>query len=236
MNKKIIGALLLACFSVVAVHAQYARTVLTQTEVQAISQSAQEANQTQMEQIKLRDEAEQQKREKMHKLIDGWHNFVLLNGAFSNIPDYTFGLTYARVSKVGFYVNAMTNFNYHFPVEYQCEWYGRVDDNNYTPFYTGKKEYTHISTSAGVVACLGIPLYAYAGLGYTYHGRFYETTDGKWIKYASEDHFANAEIGLIGQYKGFSLSLGVICAFDEIGHSYWHAKVGVGYCFKDKKK
>lgn len=240
MNKKIVCALLLTCFSVITVHAQYARTVLTEAETQAISQSAQEADQQKMEQIRLQDEAKQQKSEKMHQLIDGWHNFVMLNGAFSTSPDYNFGITYARVSKVGFYVNAMTNFNGRFSADYTFYNWSQFSGGSdwYTiPFYNGNKEFTRLSASAGIVVCLGIPLYAYAGAGYGFRGIYYETADHKWVQY-SYAHNAVCELGLIGQYKGISLSVAISWTGEHVygDDNCLEAKIGIGYCFKDKKK
>jgi hypothetical protein len=220
---------LFAYLAVLVIHAQ-------DTQMQAISQSFQETNQEKLPALETDSQQESLRKQAMKESLKEWHNFVLLNGAFSELPDYTFGLTYARVSKVGFYVNAMTNFNYHFPVGYEYRWRWEMYDNSYTPFYTGKKEYTHISTSAGVVVCLGIPLYAYAGAGYSYQGVFCETTDGKWSRYEDNGHMANVELGLIGQYKGVSLSVGFMCNMNLYVGGDWYAKIGVGYCFKDIKK
>ena len=240
MNKKIVYALLLALFSVSAAYAQYARTVLTETETQAINQSAQEANQAQMQALDKETELKNQKKQVIKGMIDGWHNFVMLNGAFSTSPDYNFGITYARVSKVGFYVNAMTNFNGRFSADdtfYDRNLFSGSSDWYTIPFYSGNKEITRLSASAGIVVCLGIPLYAYAGAGYGFRGIYYETVDGKWIQYRNA-HRAVCELGLIGQYKGISLSVAVSWTGEDYydGNSCLEAKIGIGYCFKDKKK
>lgn len=237
MSKKTICVLLFTLFSLSASYAQYARTVLTESEAQEISQSIEKANQEKMEALFQADEQKDLKKQAIKEMIDGWHNIVLVNGAFSNLPNHSFGLTYARVSKVGFYVNAMTNFNYRFSADYRLNPGGRVDASyQYQPFFNGNEDYTHLSTSAGVVVCLGIPLYAYAGVGYSYEGAFRETTDGKWARYDYYGHMANVEVGLIGQYKGVSLSAGVMCNIVEIHGPHWYAKIGVGYCFNDIKK
>jgi hypothetical protein len=240
MSKKTICVLLFTLFSFAVGFAQYARTVLTETEAQEISQSLEKANQEKMDALFQEDEQKNLKKQVIKEMIDGWHNIVLVNGAFSNLPNHSFGLTYARVSKVGFYVNAMTNFNYRFSGDYTCSYDGQVDSSKgyYEgyPYYNGNKEYTHFSASAGIVVCLGIPLYAYAGAGYSYQGVFCETTDGKWSRYEDNGHMANVELGLIGQYKGVSLSVGFMCNMNLYVGGDWYAKIGVGYCFKDIKK
>lgn len=239
MIKKIVSVLLLASFSVLATHAQYARTVLTETETQAMNQAAQEANTEKMEALQKENEQQNQRKQAINQMIAGWHNFVLLNGAFSDMPEYSFGITYARVSKVGFYVNAMTNFKGCFTADYV--FYNYSDFNAHSsyyreelPFYNGNKEVTRLSASAGVVACLGIPLYAYAGAGYGFRGIFYQTVDNKWVQYRSV-HNAVCELGLIGQYKGFSLSVGYSLTVNSSMLCH-EAKIGIGYCFKDIKK
>lgn len=234
MSKKTICVLLFTLFSLSASYAQYARTVLTESEAQEISQSIEKANQEKMEALFQADEQKDLKKQAIKEMIDGWHNIVLVNGAFSNLPNHSFGLTYARVSKVGFYVNAMTNFNYRFSGDFACNWEGLLFDGS-SPFYTGNKEYTHLSVSSGIVACLGIPLYAYAGAGYSYDAVFCETTEKKWAELPENRHRVNVETGLIGQYKGVSLSIGLLVNF--INHrSNCYAKIGIGYCFKDIKK
>jgi hypothetical protein len=72
------------------------------------------------------------------------------------------------------------------------------------------------------------PLYGYIGGGYGQRTLAWETVEGEWVK--NIDHSASgiaAEIGLIGQYKGMALSLGV----QTINFKYMELNVGVGFFF-----
>lgn len=157
-------------------------------------------------------------------------NILLINGGFSSLPDYTYGLTYAWVKKAGFYFNAMTNFGFKF--NYDGIFSGRYYSGY--PFFNGEKEYTRMSITAGVLFRMRVPLYTYVGMGYGYRGLYYETVDNKWIQIHDKHTVYNgitSEIGLIGNIKGFALSLGFSILTGVDGTYYPEAKVGLGYCF-----
>ena len=81
---------------------------------------------------------------------------------------------------------------------------------------------------------MGIPLYTYVGMGYGYRGLFYEAIDNKWFAVEGKHtvyHGITSEIGLIGNIKGFALSLGFSIITGIDGTYYPEAKVGLGYCF-----
>ena len=160
-----------------------------------------------------------------------WNNIILVNGGFSSLPDYAFGLTYARVKRAGFYVSAMTNFGFKFNADYYAD--KDISINGIMPFYSGKKQMTRIEATTGVVISMA-PVYLYTGLGYGYRGLFYETISNEWVAVNnsySVYHGAAMELGLIGDIKGFALSLGFSIIFDGSSNCYPEAKVGIGYCF-----
>lgn len=160
-----------------------------------------------------------------------WKNFIMVNGGFTSLPDYSYGLTYAFVKRAGMYFSAMSNFNFRFNSDY----IGASDASvgGIYPLYSGEKEYTKLTATTGLMVRFCEPLYMYMGGGYGYRGLFYETVDKKWVAVHGEHciyHGGVAEIGLIGNIYGFSLSLGfsIITDFDNY---YPEAKVGIGYCF-----
>lgn len=161
-------------------------------------------------------------------------NFFLLNGAYSSCPQYSFGLTYGHVKRVGWYANVMSNFGFRFSGDYESDAKGRI--NGEYPFYSGAKTSTYLSASVGAVARLHIPLYLYGGVGYGYRGVFYELTSGEWASCKAEtasQHGLHWEAGLLCNIKGFALSGGVSSAtnFDA---NFFEAKIGIG-CFINKK-
>jgi hypothetical protein len=101
------------------------------------------------------------------------------------------------------------------------------------PFYSGKEKRTRLSASAGITVNLVIPLYFYAGVGYGYRSLDWETIDGQWMQYKPMSFKgANVDFGLIGNIKGFALSVG--CS--TINFQYYEVKLGIGGIFKMKKK
>lgn len=175
-----------------------------------------------------------------------WEHFLLANYACAFTPyqynQHAFGLTYGHVKLFGWYVNALlgTGFNYAYTGV------GPYFHNNSSltyPFYTGKISHNLVSATVGGVARLVIPLYVYTGIGYTYHSTTAEIVDGDWVlldPYQYDDvngHLLNFDIGLQGQYKGFTLSLGYMAIINVTEeHSLLHTlKLGIGYTFKTKK-
>ena len=175
-----------------------------------------------------------------------WEHFLLANYACAFTPyqhnQHAFGLTYGHVKLFGWYVNALlgTGFNYAYT---GVGPYFHHNSSLTYPFYTGKISHNLVSATVGGVARVVIPLYVYTGIGYTYHSTTAEIIGGDWVlldPYQYDDvngHLLNFDIGIQGQYKGFTLSLGymaIINVTDE--HSLLHTlKLGIGYTFKTKK-
>ena len=160
-----------------------------------------------------------------------WSNFVMLNGAYALYPEYAFGITYARVKQYGFYVSAMMNPSIRFHADHYGSASGAIDGEY--PFYSGKHTSTRISATAGALVRLHIPMYLYAGVGYGYRGLFYETTEHEWVAWRTANtiyHGMNWEAGLMGNIKGFVISLGV-SSITDFSNMYYEAKLGLGYCF-----
>lgn len=164
-----------------------------------------------------------------------WSNFIMVNGAYALYPEYAFGITYARVKQCGFYISAMMNPSIRFRADYHASAHGTIYGDFYGeyPFYSGNYTSTRVSATAGALVRLHIPMYLYAGVGYGYRGLFYETTDHEWVAWHTANtiyHGMHWEAGLMGNIKGFAISLGV-SSITDFSNMYYEAKLGLGYCF-----
>lgn len=164
-----------------------------------------------------------------------WSNFIMVNGAYALYPDYAFGITYARVKQCGFYISAMMNPSIRFHADYHSWENGWIfGEYGYEyPFYSDNYTSTRVSATAGTLIRLHIPMYLYAGVGYGYRGLFYETTDHEWVAWHTANtiyHGMHWEAGLMGNIKGFAISLGV-SSITDFSKMYYEAKLGLGYCF-----
>ena len=164
-----------------------------------------------------------------------WSNFIMVNGAYALYPEYAFGITYARVKQCGFYISAMMNPSIRFHANYHASAHGTIYGDFYGeyPFYSGNYTSTRVSATAGTLIRLHIPMYLYAGVGYGYRGLFYETTDHEWVAWHTANtiyHGMHWEAGLMGNIKGFAISLGV-SSITDFSNMYYEAKLGLGYCF-----
>ena len=164
-----------------------------------------------------------------------WSNFVMVNGAYALYPEYAFGITYARVKQCGFYISAIMNPSIRFHADYQSWENGWIfGEYGYEyPFYSDNYTSTRVSATAGTLIRLHIPMYLYAGVGYGYRGLFYETTDHEWVAWHTANtiyHGMHWEAGLMGNIKGFAISLGV-SSITDFSNMYYEAKLGLGYCF-----
>ena len=185
------------------------------------------------EQAKLaKEKAKMERKERL--AATPWSHIIMVNGGFSSTPDYTFGLTYAYVQNFGFYINIMTNFGFRSQSDGVVYAEGIYDGwymDYYRPFFTGKSDYTNFSITAGAVARMVIPLYAYVGLGYGKRSVYHELLGGQWYECssASTGNAVSFDVGLMGVIKGFTISLG----YNLLGAAglYSSAKIGVGYSF-----
>ena len=160
-----------------------------------------------------------------------WTNMILLNGAYALYPEYAFGITYARVKQGGFYISAMMNPSIRFKADFDADAHGAIHD--VTPFYSGKHVSTRLSATIGALVRMRAPIYFYAGAGYGYRGLFYETSNQQWVAWHTQNtiyHGMHWEAGLVGNIKGFGISLG-ISSITDFSNIYYEGKIGLGYCF-----
>lgn len=202
-----------------------------QAEQQRIADSITTAKRLEMQAIKKAHQDSLKTARKERIAAYPWSNLILVNGAYAFYPEYAFGITYARVKQYGFYVSAMMNPSVRFQADHYASANGAIDGEY--PFYSGKHTSTRISATAGALVRLHIPMYLYAGVGYGYRGLFYETTEHEWVAWRTANtiyHGMHWEAGLMGNIKGFAISLGV-SSITDFSNMYYEAKLGLGYCF-----
>lgn len=153
---------------------------------------------------------------------------IMAEGGFH--PSQTsFGVMAGIVAKHGAYVRFRCDFG-SASADLECDDTGALTSGGTgTPFYKeGASSKSKLSITGGYLYRLVKPLYGYVGAGYGQRTLAWETTDGELVK--NTDHSASgiaAEVGLIGQYKGFALSLGM----QTINFKYMELGVGIGFFF-----
>lgn len=153
---------------------------------------------------------------------------VMLEGGFH--PSQTsFGVMAGIVARHGAYVRFRSDFG-SASADLECDDTGALTSGGTgTPYYIeGSSAKSKLSITGGYLYRFMKPLYGYVGAGYGQRTLAWETVENEWVK--NTDHSASgiaAEIGVIGQYKGFALSLGV----QTIGFKYMELGVGIGYLF-----
>jgi hypothetical protein len=153
---------------------------------------------------------------------------IMAEGGFH--PSHTsFGVMAGIVAKHGAYVRFRSDFG-STSADLECDDTGALTSGGTgTPYYIeGSSAKSRLSITGGYLYRFIKPLYGYIGGGYGQRTLVWETVEGEWVK--NIDHSASgiaAEIGLIGQYKGMALSLGV----QTINFKYMELNVGVGFFF-----
>jgi len=155
----------------------------------------------------------------------GIFNFITLNAAYSNYGDLSYGLTFGSYKKYGWFVSAMTNFNFNgFKSDYDCN--NDLMVGTFYPNYSGKEYATILSVMGGFIYKVSDPIALRVGAGYGVHNTIYETTDGQLIK--------NADISATGVdvSLGAMLKLGrFVVSLDAVTTNFkiFEAKLGIGF-------
>ena len=156
--------------------------------------------------------------------------FVMANAAYSIAPQTSFGLTVGSVKRWGWYVSLATNFKY-VKVGYECTAGGliySIDNNCYR--YT-KKETMRLSLTAGAVARIAKPVYAYLGAGYGVRNLLWHFEGDAFSGVAKNKAYSHEGValdaGMMFHLGHFSGSLGV----QTVNFGYVEAKIGIGLNF-----
>ena len=136
--------------------------------------------------------ADKTKPEKMVKEIPNI-NFITLNAAYSVAPQTSFGFTYGQVKRFGWFVSAMSNFDFRFSAN---DWNDLYSTDGVVNF-SGKSSKARLSVTGGFVVRLFGSIYAKLGAGYGARVKCWEVA-GKWYEYTPDT------------YKGFDLTAGIM--------------------------
>ena len=154
---------------------------------------------------------------------------------YSVAPQLSYGVLVGQMYHgIGWYANFRSNFNFVASPELVCDENGVI--NGEMPFYTGKKQSSHLVINAGFMMnflewsaknkfnTLGM----YVGGGYGKRELQWEMAGGNWVKYApTEVAGFSGGIGLFGSINGATLSVGM----NTIDFKYVDVVVGIGFMF-----
>lgn len=183
------------------------------------------------EQLKSRiEELEIINQEMQNEIIKepkGITNFITLNAAYNSFGDLSYGLTYGSYKKYGWFVSAMTNFDFNgFSSDFECDNDLMIGD--YYPDYNGTEYHTNLSIMAGFIYKVSDPLTFRVGAGYGVRNTVYETTNNQLIK--NKDVSAagiDASVGAMYRVGRFVVS------FDAVTTNFkvFEARLGLGLGF-----
>ena len=153
---------------------------------------------------------------------------VMAESAFHS-SHTSFGAMVGIVAKHGAYLRFRSDFK-SASTDLECDDTGALTDGGTgAPYYVeGSSKKSRFSLTGGYLYRFMKPLYGYVGAGYGSRTLAWETVGGEWAK--NTDHSASgiaAEIGAIGRYKSWALSLGC----QTINFKYMEMSVGVGFFF-----
>ena len=115
------------------------------------------------------------KKEPLEKYLDRGVNFLTLNAAYSVAPQTSFGFSLGSVKEVGWFVSAMSNFDFI--------GFNTIDESYEEVILTGNAKDTRISVTGGIITKIGGPIYFKAGAGCGMIIRCCETIDGDYVEY-----------------------------------------------------
>ncbi len=159
--------------------------------------------------------------------------FFTLNAAYTSMPQWSFGFKIGTVKRFGWYLSAMTNFNYRgafSPFE---------EDGHYV--LTGVSKTTYLEGQLGLVV-RPLELFSlHIGAGYSYRTLNFESDQG-WHYYPKRNyHGPTASLGVMFHVKGVALSAeayGMVYNLNSINdvRGAFGVKMGVGFCLPREKK
>ncbi|MBO7459333.1 MAG: hypothetical protein J6T53_00300 [Bacteroidales bacterium] len=155
---------------------------------------------------------------------DESYNLLTLNIAYNNYGKLSYGVTLGNMKKMGWFINAMSNFNFKgLSTDFECGNDFLVDGNY--PFYTGKEVYTSLSAIGGVMFRLTDPIALRIGVGYGIRTTAYEMTDGKYVK-NTDVSTSGVEVSAGAHYRFGKLVVSL--DFVTTNFKYYEAKLGFG--------
>lgn len=158
------------------------------------------------------------------EIPDKGYNFLTLNIAYNNYSQLAYGFTIGGLDRFGWFASVMSNFNFKgFSTDYECGSDFLVDGEAFQ--YSGTKQYTSFSVTAGAMYRVLKPMAVRLGAGYGLRTLAYETTDGELVK--SADQSASGLEVLAGvQFKIGEIVLSLDCVTTSF--KYYEARFGIG--------
>ena len=156
--------------------------------------------------------------------------FVTLNTSYDFMNTPSFGFCVGSVKKFGWFVTAMSNFQFDAMNCNKVADANGLVDGSY-PSYSGTSSFTRISAIAGMMVGLNGPICLRFGAGYGLSQLGMRTTDGLLVKISNKSfQGVDATLGIQFNLKGFTLTADAVTTnFQTL-----EAKVGLGYCWKRK--
>ena len=150
--------------------------------------------------------------------VDDKFGFVTLNAAYSVAPQLSYGISFGSVKKVGWYLSAMSNFDF--------TGLNVIDKPFDEVAITGNSATTRLSATAGLVIRMAKPVYLKLGAGYGMRIRAAETLNGEYVKYPANTYEGiEATAGIMFRLGGFAISLDAVTTNFQM----MEMKVGVGF-------
>lgn len=135
------------------------------------------------------------------------HSVLTLNTAYSVAPQLSYGLTLGSAAKTGWFLSAMSNFDF---IGLDANVVNNAfEDEGFA--ITGNSKTTRLSATAGLLLRLGKPAYLKLGAGYGMRVRAVETIDGKYVEYRANT-YKGVELtaGLMFKLGGLAISLDAV--------------------------
>ena len=150
--------------------------------------------------------------------VDDKFSFVTLNAAYSVAPQLSYGISFGSVKKVGWYLSAMSNFDF--------TGLNVIDKPFDEVAITGNSKTTRLSATAGFVIRMAKPVYLKLGAGYGMRIRAAETLNGQYVKYPANTYEGiEATAGVMFRLGGLTISLDAVTT----NFKMMEMKVGVGF-------
>ena len=150
--------------------------------------------------------------------VDDKFGFVTLNAAYSVAPQLSYGISFGSVKKVGWYLSAMSNFDF--------TGLNVIDKPFDEVAVTGYSTTTRLSATAGLVVRMEKPVYLKLGAGYGMRIRAAETLNGQYVKYPANTYEGiEATAGVMFRLGGLAISLDAVTT----NFKMMEVKVGLGF-------
>ena len=150
--------------------------------------------------------------------VDDKFSFVTLNAAYSVAPQLSYGISFGSVKKVGWYLSAMSNFDF--------TGLNVIDKPFDEVAITGNSKTTRLSATAGLVIRMAKPVYLKLGAGYGMRIRAAETLNGQYVKYPANTYEGiEATAGVMFRLGGLTISLDAVTT----NFKMMEMKVGLGF-------